>query len=128
MTSPYRQRGLTALSMLVILLVAVFFGTCAIKVGPLYIDNMSIQRSVESVVDEATTGNMSIAEMKGKLSKLFQVNMTEALDVKSIKITRKSGVTTVDARYERRIALMFNIDVVIKFDHLLYEFSGAAKK
>jgi Domain of unknown function (DUF4845) len=128
MNLPFRQQGISALSMLVILLVAIFFGTCAIKVAPVYMENMTIQGALETVVTDAEVGDIKTTEIKGKLSKLFQVNMTEAIGIKDVKITRDKGKVIVDARYERRVPLMFNIDVVVKFDQLLYEFSEYSKR
>jgi hypothetical protein len=128
MKLPYRQRGMSALSMLIVLLVAVFFGTCVIKLAPIYIESKTIQGAVESTVEYAKgRRNVTPAEIKSKLAKLFQVNMVDILNPKDIKVTRKDGKITVDARYEKRVDLMFNIDVVVKFDHLIYEFTPAAQ-
>lgn len=124
----YRQRGMSALSMLVVVLVAIFFGTCVIKMVPIYLQHNSIKTSVESTVEEAKANNYSTKQIKGKLSKLFQVNMIESVSLSDIKITREKGITTVDARYEERLPLMFNIDVVVKFEDMLFEFSGQTSK
>ena len=124
----YRQRGLSTLSILVIVLVAVFFSTCAITMLPAYTEYLSVKRAVESMIEQSTDKNFAIAEMKTKLAKQYQVNRIEVVNAKQAKITRQKGITTVDARYEQRIPLMFNIDVVIKFDQLLYEMSGPAKQ
>jgi hypothetical protein len=128
MKLPYRQRGMSALSMLIVLLVAIFFGTCVIKLAPVYIESKTIQGAVESVVDYAKKRrSVTNAEIKSKLGKLFQVNMVDILNPKDIKVSRKDGKIIIDARYEKRIDLMFNIDVVVKFDHLIYEFTSAAQ-
>ncbi|MEE8056289.1 MAG: DUF4845 domain-containing protein [Pseudomonadales bacterium] len=128
MNLSFRQRGLSTLGMLVVLLVAVFFGTYVVKVGPVYMSNATVRDAVESVVEQAEGGLITSTEIKGALSKMFQVNMIDVLDLKQIKVTQKDGKTTVDARYEQRVPLMFNIDVVVKFDNLFYEFSSSSKK
>lgn len=127
MNLPYRQRGLSALGMLFVLLVAVFFGTCVIKLAPAYMESKTVQRVVEATVESVKTGEIGSKEAKGKMSKLFQVNMVDIIKAKDIKVVRKNGVTSIDARYERRVPLMFNIDVVLKFDNLFYEFTVAPK-
>ena len=117
-----RQRGLSALAMLVVMLVAIFFGTCTLKLAPHYLGSMTVKSVVESAVEQAKASELTTAEIKKKLGSEFTVNMIDAIQLKDIKVSRKKGVTTVDARYEKRIPLMFNIDVVVKFDQLIYEF------
>ncbi len=124
MNFPSRQRGLSALSILVIILVAVFFGTCVVKLTPEYLEYQTIKSSVDSMVEEAKNTSMTKAEMRSKLSKSFRVDMVETINVKDISITNKDGKVFVDASYEKRVPLMFNIDVVLKFDQLKYEFSA----
>ena len=122
------QRGMSALSMLVVVLVAIFFGTCVIKMAPIYLQHNSVKTSVESTVEEAMANNYSPGEIRSKLSKLFQVNRIESVSLADIEISRTKGITTVDARYEERLPLMFNIDVVVKFEDMLFEFSGQKSK
>ena len=122
MNLPSKQRGLSALSILVIILVAVFFGTCVIKLTPHYLNYQTIKADVETVVEEAQQRNMSKSEMKSKIGKLFQVDMVDAITVRDVHIKQKDGKFIIDARYEKRVPLMFNIDVVLKFDQLQYEF------
>lgn len=124
MNLPSNQRGLSTLSMLAILLVAVFFGTCAIKMSPAIIEYSTVQRTTESVVEMATEKKMSNAEIRAAFSKRFQVNMTDVIGIKDIEITRKDGKTTINANYEVRVPLMFNIDVVMKFENLVYSFAS----
>lgn len=125
MNLPSGQRGLSALSMLVILLVAVFFGTCAIKMSPTLIEYSTVKRTTESVVEMATANKMTNAEIRGAFSKRFQVNMTDVIDARAVKITRANGQTTINANYEVRLPLMFNIDVVLKFENLVYTFASS---
>ena len=121
--SKAKQQGLSAISILIVILVAVYFANFAIKVIPLYIENATIQNAVETVVEQAESGQIKSSEIKSTLGKMFQVNMIDILDPRTgIQIKREKGKTIVDARYERRVHLMFNMDIVVKFDQLLYEF------
>lgn len=117
----HRQQGLSAISILIIVLVAVFFGTCAVKLGPEYIDSFTVKRAVEATVEQAREQGMDTNAIKSSLQKMLDVNRTEAISVKDVVITREKGTIIVDASYEKRVPLMFNIDVVLKFDSLRYE-------
>lgn len=119
--SIHRQQGLSSIAILVIILVVVFFATCAAKVGPVYMESFTVKRAVENVVDQFKGKAVDPGQIKDKLSRQFQVNRVEALNFRDIKVTREKGKVTLDATYEKRVHLMFNIDVVVKFDTLIYE-------
>lgn len=122
MNSRHRQSGLSAITILIIILVAVFFGTCAIKLIPGYMESFTVKEAVESTVAQAKADSMQVSAIRSMLSKQFQVNMIDVIKLTDITITKMDGKTVVDAGYEKRIPLMFNIDVVLKFDNLHYEF------
>lgn len=118
----HRQQGLSAVSLILIVLVAVFFGTCAVKLLPVYIESMTVKKAVEIAVSQAEAKKLSPAEIRGVLGKQLDVNRAEAIVAKDVIITRKNGKTTINANYEKRVPLMFNIDVIIRFDQLTYQF------
>lgn len=117
-----KQQGLSALSILFILLVIGFVATCTIKMGPVYVESFAVKRAVEAAVEQAKAKNWGKGEVLGSLGRQFQVNRVEGLKHTDVKIIRKDGKTTVDATYEKRVPLMYNIDVVIKFDDIIYQY------
>jgi hypothetical protein len=84
----------------------------------------SVQRSVEVAIDEAKSNAEAPRQIKAKLAKKFEINRIESLKSSAVKVSLKDGMTTIDARYEARVPLILNVDVVLKFDKLLYEFSS----
>ncbi len=114
-----RQGGLGALGWLVVLGVAAFFLLCAFRVGPIYLEQMQ----VKAVLDEAfasTRGGMSRHELLESIRKRFEVNGIEVLSTRDIKFVESREGITVDCNYEKRVPLIANIDVVVKFDNLKY--------
>lgn len=127
MKTPRQQYGMSGLSILVVLLLLGFFATCLIKMGPLYMEYLSVKRSVEATIEESQSSASTPRDMKAKLAKKFEINRVESLTAKEVEITRKNGQVIVDSSYEARVPLMFNIDVVLKFDKLIYEFVAKGK-
>lgn len=121
----HRQQGLSGLSILVIILVAILFATCAIKLTPVYLESLTVKTSVEKVVELVESGELKRAGIKGKLSKLFDVNRVEGIIARDVKVTSEKGVITIDASYHAQVPLFSNIDVVLKFDHLVFEATSA---
>jgi len=128
MNTPSRQRGLSTISWVLIILVAVFFGTCAVKLLPVYMQSWTVDGAISKLVDSGELRGKTPGGIRQKLTKILDVNRVEAVTVRDIKITRDKGYTTIDATYEQRIPLMYNIDVVLKFDKLVYEFATATKE
>lgn len=118
----HSQQGLSSVSIILIILVAVFFGTCAIKLFPVYTESMTVKKAVEITVEQAKTKKLTPSEIRSVLDKQLGVNRADAIKAKDVIITRKDGKTFLDATYEKRVPLMFNIDVVVRFDQLTFEF------
>ena len=128
MNTPHRQQGLSTISWIVVILVAVFFGVCAVKVLPVYMEGWNVKNTMQKLVDQGDLQGLSSGGIRSKITKMLDVNRIESLKAKDIKITRDKGMTTVDASYEKREELMYNIDVVIKFDDLVYTFPTASRE
>ncbi len=129
MNTPCKQSGLTMISWLLVLLVAGFFATCAVKLAPAYIEAWTVGNSLNSAVkSDMLKGRISIPAIRNSLEKQFNTNRvdSEAIRARDVKITRKKGKLIIDARYEKRLPLMFNIDVVLKFDKLIKEVDPAS--
>ena len=123
MNSPSRLNGMSSLSMLVVLLVAVFFITCAVKLTPVYLAGWSVSSVIDGAINDGKFNGKSPSEIRSVIVKYFSTNRVEAINAKDVKITRsdKNGKIEIDASYEQRVPLMYNIDVVIKFDDLKYQ-------
>lgn len=115
-----RQRGLGALGWLVTLAVASFALTCVLKIGPVYMDYWELKGTLDNVIDDRSLAGLPRGELLTTISKRFMVNRIEAIDVKDIAITDTREGRVMDATYEKRVPLLANIDVVVKFDDLTY--------
>lgn len=120
-----RQRGMSMLSILTILFVASFFLTCGVKIIPLYLDAWTIDKAIKKGVEGGEFKSLSVGQIKRKLTSTFDMNRVEALKAGEIEIKRlKNGEVSIDASYEKRVSLIQNIDVVVKFDYLKYQFAS----
>ena len=50
------------------------------------------------------------------------MNRIDGISYRDVKISRAKGKTKIDATYEKRVPFLFNIDVMVKFDKLVYEY------
>lgn len=121
--SSRHQAGLGALGWLIVLAIASFALTCFFKLGPVYLDYWNTKSAIEVVVEKSEAGSMSKDELRSAVQKQLDVSMIKTITVKDIKITDERGVRELNASYEKRVELLANIDVVVKFDKLKYKLS-----
>lgn len=117
------QRGASTLGILIAVL---FFGsliTLAIKLGPIYLDDITIQEAIESLDDTKDLGKLDVNAVQTLIRKRLSVNSVRGFDQKLIKVRKNGDVVLIDLEYEVRTDLFQNVDAVVHFDHA-YEMRG----
>jgi len=118
MNTPHRQSEITLGGFLAIFTVAIFIGMFVFKVGPAYIENLTINK-----IAEDTAGNTEL--MRGPKSKLMSSlesayntnNLWGMKPEETIALTRnKESGFIMTVKYEKRTNLISNIDVVTVFE------------
>lgn len=120
MTRLQFQRGFTFLEICTYLLMVGFFATALLKLGPMYMDDRAIARAIDNVHEQVS--KMDIYEVtnndiRGRLSKFFQVNMIDGEILKQIEVERSANQVMLKLNYETRTGFIGNIDIVAKFNH-----------
>jgi hypothetical protein len=114
-----RQRGAGFLLLIVLIALASFFGTIALKVGPLYLNFWTVR----SIMDESAQ-QLDPAQEGG--ARGIVMSIEKRLYVNSIENIKGSdfAVERIDERrfqvsleYEERVHLFFNVDAVVAFSH-----------
>lgn len=110
------QQGMTLLGMIIVLSVLGIFGYCGMKVFPMYSEYWSVKESMEEV---AKTPGIAVAgrtQVVNLLYRRFDISYVESVKPEHITLdTKKGAVLTV--KYEVRRPLMYNLDVVGRFEH-----------
>ncbi len=122
MNNQFRQRGASSLGILFYMLVGAFALTCALKLIPAYMEGYTLDSAIKKAVDNREYDGLSTGKIRRAISKTFEMNMIEGISYRDVEITRAKGKTRIDATYEQRVPFLFNIDVMIKFDKLIYEY------
>jgi len=110
-----RQRGITFIGLLFIVALAAIPVYAAIRLVPVYLNYMSISRSIESLRTEFK-GTPDPGGMRRSLQKHWQIDDITALDVKDIEITRDGSVTVVHAEYEDKVPYIANLSLLVSFE------------
>ncbi len=118
-----RQRGASALTMMVMVL---FFGgllTLVIKLGPAYLDDITIQEALESLDGTEGLSQMGPAQVRTLINKRLSVNNVRGFDAKNISVDKDGDLVVINVDYEVRNNLFSNVDTVVHFKHT-YEMKG----
>ncbi|MFL1454588.1 DUF4845 domain-containing protein [Marinobacter sp. DUT-3] len=118
-----RQGGASALTMLVMVL---FFGsllTLVIKLGPAYLDDITIQEALEGLEGTEGLSTMGPPQVRSLINKRLSVNNVRGFDAKQISVEKNGEFVVIKVDYEVRNNLFRNVDTVIHFQHE-YEMKG----
>ncbi|MEW8523055.1 MAG: DUF4845 domain-containing protein [Candidatus Thiodiazotropha endolucinida] len=115
MQSLQKQRGLTGISILVILIVAGFLVYVGIKITPVYIDHYAVKAALESVKNEPLSARKSKREISNMILKRLDINSIRHVNKDHINIKRSGKTTTINVAYEERRHIAHNISLVMDF-------------
>ena len=114
------QTGMGMLPTLVVVGVVIVFATIAVKLMPIYVDYWTLTRVLNDVVEEERSDDPTPAGIRNALSNRFITNRIEAISLRDIKISSDKKGVVIDARYEKRTPIMFNIDAVVRFEEAVF--------
>lgn len=110
-----RQRGMSMISWLIVLAVAVFFILIGIKMVPTYLENYSIRQVLTNMENDRSVRAMSPAEMRNSFIKRIKINSVYDFDRDSIKIKKEKNGTLFAVDYEIRKPVAGNVAIVMSF-------------
>ena len=117
-----KQQG-GALAMMIIALVFGALLTLAIKIGPAYIDDITIQEALESLEGTEGLEQMGPAQVRTLINKRLSVNNVRGFDAKNITVEKNGEFVVIKVDYEVRNNIIGNVDSIVHFQHE-YELEG----
>ena len=110
-----RQQGLGWFGMLFVFAAIAFVAIIVIKVGPLYMNHMTMVRNVKAVADDVAMGAAEPSQIRRALESRWDVDYITQIDDKDIKIKRSEKGRVLAYDYEARVNIFYNVFVVIHF-------------
>ncbi|MGH8197847.1 MAG: DUF4845 domain-containing protein [Steroidobacteraceae bacterium] len=113
----HRQRGMTMLGIIVIIIVVGAWVYAGIRLTPKYLEYMRIAATLEKVRDEYSNNPGSTEFMLRKaIERHFDIEMVEVITSNDIEINKDGGVFSVRAAYEDTVPLAGNVSFLVEFD------------
>lgn len=109
-----KQQGASTLGVLTAIVLFAGILTIGFRIGPLYMDNMSLNQAIESSGRSNDFNGMSPAEIRDALSRTFRVNSI-SVNPRDFVIDKTATATELTHTYEERVNIFGNVDVVVTF-------------
>jgi len=110
-----RQNGMTAIGWVLVLALIGFFVLLILRIGPSYLEYFRVSSAMQSLEDEKELVHTSPYEVRKVLEKRFDMNDVYVIRQNNVKVDMGDGSITASAKYESRVHLFYNIDVVMSF-------------
>ncbi len=111
-----RQRGVTAIGWLILLIPFAIIIYAGIRLTPVYLNYMSVARSLSELTTEYASGGATPDAIRSSLQKRFDVEGIDYPAVKDINVTRSGQGWTVEAAYYDQAPLFAHITLQVQFD------------
>lgn len=110
-----KQRGMSPVAWIAILLVVGFFAYFGSKVVPAYFNFYSLVDVVEGVKDDRVLRDSSIAELRSTLRKRMRLNDVDDLGDDVVTIERRGSAVVANIEYRVREPFIANVDLLMTF-------------
>lgn len=118
-SSMQQQRGLSYWGLLLIIAVFGFVLTCVSKMGPAYIDAYYVDEGLRKLAENQNIRDMTRSDIKRELDRFFLINNVRGEPTKAVQVIRGADSMLVSVDYELRQPLIYNVDVVMRFNKQL---------
>src|SRR5687767_4757103 len=113
----HRQRGMTMLGILVVVVVVGGWVYAGIRLLPKYLEYMRVASTLEKVRDEYDSNPGSTEFMLRKaVERHFDIEMVEVITATDIEITKDGGQFNMRAYYDDVVPLAGNVSFLVEFD------------
>jgi hypothetical protein len=111
-----RQRGVTAIGWLVLLIPFAIVVYAGVRLTPVYLNYMDVSRTLNELTDQFRDGGASPGAIRESIAKHFEIDEVNYPTPSDISITRNGRGWQVEAAYYDHAPLFFHITLRVAFD------------
>ena len=110
-----RQKGISTLSILLLLIVGSVGFSLGFKLLAPYSTHTTVVSIIEDIIADPAELSKSRAEIRRDIERRFTINQVKLPDRDSLQIIQNESELTFLLDYEVRVPMFFNIDAVVMF-------------
>jgi len=111
-----KQKGMTGISIMALLVLIAFVAIIFLKIMPVYFDSMKVGDVISDMKEERGLGDKSNSEITKMILKRLDVNMVSDVTKEHIIVEKSRDEVLIEVDYEVRKTMFGNLDVVISFN------------
>lgn len=114
----HRQRGVTFLGWLFLIVPIAIVVYAGIRIGPCYMDDAKLATVLKKTSEEFSgTGNARRESIQNALSRRLQIEYLDQPALEDIDVRRSGQGWVLEVAYSRKVAMFGNLSALIEFDH-----------
>lgn len=110
------QKGFSLRTLVIALILGSVVLALAARLFPVYSEYYTVLSATRSVLDNSETAGLSQNAIRREINQALRINGVRDFDTGRINIVRDGGAVAARIRYEERVPLIYNIDLMISFD------------
>lgn len=114
-----REKGLTFISLVIVLAIIGFFTLLVLKIGPIYMNHSKVLNALSALEKTDNVEKKSKNEIRLILAKRFNLNYVDHIDLDDIAISKAGGYLKVRIYYEVVEPIIGNLSVLVQFDDVI---------
>ena len=114
-SSPKHQRGLTFISICILLGIFGFFVFLILKIGPVYMDHIKVKNALSALKEDPNFAAMTEFQIRGSLYNRFNIGYVDFIEPEDIKVSRSNDFVKVQIDYEVVQPLAYNLSALAEF-------------
>ncbi len=111
-----RERGMTTLGLLILVIFIGLFAFAAIRLTPVYLNYLKVAGVLDGVYKEFDSQNPSRSAIRTSISRRFDVESVSVITARDIEVTQQDGGFLVAAQYDHTTPFINNIYFTVRFD------------
>ncbi|MGH8671811.1 MAG: DUF4845 domain-containing protein [Burkholderiales bacterium] len=110
-----KQKGMGILVIMVLLVVAGFAVLVALKLIPVYMENMQLRQVFASLSQDPDLASMTVPQVRSTFERHADVDNIKVVTARDLEISKGGGGTTVSVKYSVKVPLVANVSLVVDF-------------
>ena len=111
-----KQSGMTLIGFVIVLGVVGLFAYVGMKLFPMYSEFYAVKQALKGLQSEPGIADQDPGKIQDLFFRRLYISYAEDVKPENVKIERKEGGWAMSVSYEVRKPLIYNLDVVGKFD------------
>jgi hypothetical protein len=112
-----RQRGITFIGWIVLLIPVAIVGYTLIRTVPIYLNYMKVSRAMEQIATEAKGDDqISVQALRNTLEKRFDIDNVTYPKTDQVSFVRDGKSWVAETHYEDVTPLFANVSIMFRFD------------